>query len=333
MPPNSAGERTRTTHFTVPVTGPGFSKIAATQYLRILSCSKHGYLYSVDAKMTHSGIPYGESFYVQIHYCVQRLGPNSTRLIVSAELKYVKNVWRFVKKFIEDIAWSSLEKFYKALGEQVLNLNSMNTEQRKVLMSVSQFHAAAPSEEEEAAYLQAGMRRKSLSSTALDKLLANTGESQNTASSAEDVKHQKPSVSPSHLLLPGVPPTPPPRRARSRNGSACSTPNAKFSRATRKVLGATPYERKLVMSMKAEYANEGTKQSDEAPKDFTRKLGKYLNPVAEVVTNIPRRLPDIHLIWVLHLLLLASLLTQHWSTSIRLANLEEKSLIVMESCA
>jgi hypothetical protein len=86
---------------------------------RILACSNPRQFYAVDAKMTNAGIPYADSFYVQIHYCVEKAGPNQTRLIVTADIKYVKSVWRFVKReyttpsFIQNFQYNNEKNQHK----------------------------------------------------------------------------------------------------------------------------------------------------------------------------------------------------------------------------
>lgn len=60
---------TLTVALTQPV-GPKCSHVTENQTLR--NCSVPGQLYSVDVISTNSGIPYAESFFVTMHYCMVR---------------------------------------------------------------------------------------------------------------------------------------------------------------------------------------------------------------------------------------------------------------------
>lgn len=93
--------------------GPKLSHVTEIQTLR--PCSKDNSLYAIDIESTNAGIPYADSFNVQLHYCMQRTKDEHTVLSVHAQIKYKKNVWGFVKGFIEKNTWAGLEEFFQAL--------------------------------------------------------------------------------------------------------------------------------------------------------------------------------------------------------------------------
>lgn len=63
----------------------------------MLPCSKPGQLYSIDVESSNAGIPYADSFYVVVHYCVRKVSDQETHLSVFADVKYRKSVWGVVK--------------------------------------------------------------------------------------------------------------------------------------------------------------------------------------------------------------------------------------------
>ena len=67
------GKKLRTVKLTVALTqpvGPKCAQVTEKQTLR--ECSVPGQLYSVDIISTNAGIPYAESFFVTMHYCLVR---------------------------------------------------------------------------------------------------------------------------------------------------------------------------------------------------------------------------------------------------------------------
>lgn len=63
----------------------------------MLTCSKPGQLYAIDVETVHAGIPYADSFYVVVHYCLEKVSEMETQLSVYAQVKYKKSVWSMVK--------------------------------------------------------------------------------------------------------------------------------------------------------------------------------------------------------------------------------------------
>lgn len=67
------------------------------------------------------GIPYADSFYVLLHYCMKRTVDDSTVMSVHAQIKYKKSVWGVIKGFIEKNTWLGLEDFYEALSKSLMS--------------------------------------------------------------------------------------------------------------------------------------------------------------------------------------------------------------------
>lgn len=63
----------------------------------MLPCSRPGQLYSIDVETVNAGIPYADSFYVLVHYCVEKVTDLESQLTIYAQIKFRKNVWTIVK--------------------------------------------------------------------------------------------------------------------------------------------------------------------------------------------------------------------------------------------
>lgn len=110
------GLQCRKVNLTVALTqavGPKCSHVTEHQVRR--ACSESAQLYSIDITSTNAGIPYADSFYVFMHYCLVRTVDDHTMFSVHAQVKYKKSVWGVVKGFIEKNTWAGLEDFYTAL--------------------------------------------------------------------------------------------------------------------------------------------------------------------------------------------------------------------------
>ena len=51
----------------------------------------------MDVDTVNAGIPYADSFYVALHWCVVKVSAREARIVVKAEIKYKKSVWGLVK--------------------------------------------------------------------------------------------------------------------------------------------------------------------------------------------------------------------------------------------
>lgn len=103
-----------------------------TEKHAMLPCSKAGSLYAVDVESVNAGIPYADSFYVVVHYCLKKVSETHSSVFVTAHIKYKKNVWGFVKGMIERNVWSGLEDFFSKLKEALQTEGEENIpEQRR----------------------------------------------------------------------------------------------------------------------------------------------------------------------------------------------------------
>lgn len=94
--------------------GPKTAQVTETQTL--LPCSKAGQLYSIDIESVNAGIPYADSFSVNLHICLQKVSDTQTSMTIIAQVKYKKSVWPFVRSMIEKNCWAGLEDFYSHLA-------------------------------------------------------------------------------------------------------------------------------------------------------------------------------------------------------------------------
>ena len=114
--------------------------------------SKPGQIYFIDVDTVNAGIPYADSFYVTIHFCLTSVSKTAdpdylagakdcSRLTLIAAIKYKKTVWGLVKSkpfsskpfflffkkmrgfaaFIEKNTWTGLEDFYANLMRALMD--------------------------------------------------------------------------------------------------------------------------------------------------------------------------------------------------------------------
>ena len=62
-----------------------------------------GSIYVIHVNTMSSGIPYADSFYPAIHFCLTKVKADESRLIVYASIHYKKTVWGLVKSKILDL--------------------------------------------------------------------------------------------------------------------------------------------------------------------------------------------------------------------------------------
>lgn len=87
----------------------------------LLACSKAGSLYSVNQETINGGIPYADSFGINLHFCLQRVSPTHSSLHIYAQIKYKKTVWGLVKGMIEKNVWQGFDDFYGSLTKALHN--------------------------------------------------------------------------------------------------------------------------------------------------------------------------------------------------------------------
>ncbi|XP_066154855.1 protein Aster-B-like isoform X1 [Euwallacea fornicatus] len=95
--------------------GPKTCQVTERQCM--LSCSKSGSLYAVNVESINAGVPYADSFYVTVHYCLKKVSETHSSIQVTGQLKFKKTVWGLVKGMIERNVWSGLEDFFAKLKE------------------------------------------------------------------------------------------------------------------------------------------------------------------------------------------------------------------------
>jgi len=93
--------------------GPKTSRATEVQTMRANSVP--GHIYSVDVETINADIPYGDTFYVESHYCIVKATEEESRLTVLCNIKYRKTPWALVKSFIEKNVWAGIEDHYTAL--------------------------------------------------------------------------------------------------------------------------------------------------------------------------------------------------------------------------
>ena len=91
-------EKVRQIDYTFPLNNAiGVKSTRTTEAQTLLDISRPGDMYAVNADVSNAGIPYADTFYVAIHYCLLRCGHKQSRLVVHAQIKYKKSVWGIVK--------------------------------------------------------------------------------------------------------------------------------------------------------------------------------------------------------------------------------------------
>ena len=93
--------------------GPKSCQVKETQVLKEMSPEVK--MFSVDTEADNSGVPYADSFSVLTHNCLLEVGPDSSRLIAKAEIKFKKELWGFLKDKIETNAWAGIKNYYESL--------------------------------------------------------------------------------------------------------------------------------------------------------------------------------------------------------------------------
>lgn len=110
----------RTIRYTVSLNhaiGPKHS--ATTEKQHCLQGSVPGKIYMVHAEVNNEGIPYGDSFSITSRYCITRASVTTSRLRVTAEVKYHKSVWGFVRNMIEKNAVEGIADYFQFLAESL----------------------------------------------------------------------------------------------------------------------------------------------------------------------------------------------------------------------
>jgi len=94
--------------------GPKTTRATEVQTMR--ANSSPGRIYNVDVETTNADIPYADTFYVETHYCIVKVGEGESLLTVLCDIKYKKAPWGLVRSFIEKNCWAGIEEHYQALA-------------------------------------------------------------------------------------------------------------------------------------------------------------------------------------------------------------------------
>ncbi|CAL1537178.1 unnamed protein product [Lymnaea stagnalis] len=115
--PDENGNKVRNISYTLTLNnsiGPKTSP--STERQICYNMSKAGRIYHVDCECCNGGIPYADSFYVLLRYCLTRVSPIKCRVVVTGELKYKKHVMGMFKGMIEKSAVNGLTDYCRQLS-------------------------------------------------------------------------------------------------------------------------------------------------------------------------------------------------------------------------
>lgn len=91
----------------------------------MLACTRPGYLYSIDTSSSNAGIPYADSFTVEVHYCLKKVAENITNIQVFGHVKYKKSVWTVVKSMNNYLLSNTINNYHETSGNSKFILYSL----------------------------------------------------------------------------------------------------------------------------------------------------------------------------------------------------------------
>ncbi|XP_025101004.1 GRAM domain-containing protein 1B-like isoform X1 [Pomacea canaliculata] len=115
--PDEEGNKVRNISYTLTLNNSIGPRTAPTTERQI--CYKEstpGKMYCVDCEIGHSGIPYSDSFYVVLRYCLTRVSRTKCRVRITSELKFRKHVMGMIKGMIEKSAVNGLTDNFRCLS-------------------------------------------------------------------------------------------------------------------------------------------------------------------------------------------------------------------------
>lgn len=115
--PDEEGNRMRNISYTLTLNnsiGPRTSPSVEKQVC--YKDSRPGRTYCVDCEICNGGIPYGDSFYNVLRYCLTRVSLTKCRVRVTSELKFRKSVMGMFKSMIEKSAVNGLTDYFRNLS-------------------------------------------------------------------------------------------------------------------------------------------------------------------------------------------------------------------------
>ncbi|BFZ13804.1 hypothetical protein BsWGS_16843 [Bradybaena similaris] len=115
--PDENGHKVRNISYTLTLNnsiGPKTSP--STEKQICYKMCRPGRIYHVDCECCNGGIPYSDSFYMLLRYCLTRVSPSKCRVVVTGELKYKKHIMMVFKSMIEKSAVNGLTDYFRQLS-------------------------------------------------------------------------------------------------------------------------------------------------------------------------------------------------------------------------
>ncbi|CAG0903443.1 unnamed protein product, partial [Darwinula stevensoni] len=117
------GEKIRKVSYHVQLNNPLGPKTALCTQDQVLDkATRPGHLYAVNCEVTAHGIPYGDNFSVLLHFCMTRISPSQSSLLLFGQIKYKKSTWGLIKNFIEKNTNSGMDEHYGQLVSELLRV-------------------------------------------------------------------------------------------------------------------------------------------------------------------------------------------------------------------
>ena len=71
----------------------------------------------MDTECVNGGVPYSDSFYIVNRYCITRMSAATTHLVITSQIKYRKNIWGFVRNFLDKNVAAGIVDAFSSLGQ------------------------------------------------------------------------------------------------------------------------------------------------------------------------------------------------------------------------
>ncbi|CAG5123979.1 unnamed protein product [Candidula unifasciata] len=151
--PDENGHKVRNISYTLTLNnsiGPKTSP--STEKQICYKMSRPGRIYHVDCECCNGGIPYSDSFYMLLRYCLTRASPSKCHVVVTGELKYKKHIIMVFKSMIEKSAVNGLTDYFRQLSvhlrhesqlKEALACHQMSVPKKKVRRKRARAHASA----------------------------------------------------------------------------------------------------------------------------------------------------------------------------------------------
>ncbi|BFZ25473.1 hypothetical protein BsWGS_28512 [Bradybaena similaris] len=116
------GNKVRNISYTLTLNnsiGPKTSPSTERQICYMMS--RPGRIYHVDCECCNGGIPYADSFYAVLRYCLTRVTPTKCRVVVTGEVRYKKPVMGMFRGMIDKSAVNGLTDYCRQLSVHLRN--------------------------------------------------------------------------------------------------------------------------------------------------------------------------------------------------------------------